>query len=165
VPVYVSQNHKLGTITSSRRFKEHIAPMNVASESIYGLKPVSFRYKKDIDATGTQQFGLVAEEVEEVNPALVIRDEEGKPFTVRYDQINAMLLNEFLKEHRKMEQQARSIEEQKARIATLQSLAAKQGKAVQELATHISEQDAKLQKVSAQLEMSRSAPRTVLNDQ
>ena len=79
--------------------------MDKASEALFALKPVTFRYKKEIDPAGTSQFGLVAEEVEKVNPDLVVRDKEGKPYTVRYDQVNAMLLNEFLKEHRKVEQQ------------------------------------------------------------
>ena len=103
IGVLVNGNGKLGTTTSSRRFKEEIKPMNKASEDLFDLKPVSFRYKKDIDPAGTSQLGLVAEDVEKVNPALVVRDKEGKPYSVRYDQVNAMLLNEFLKEHRKVE--------------------------------------------------------------
>ena len=102
--VYVNSDGKLGTSTSSKRFKEDIQPMNKASEAILALRPVSFRYKKEIDPKAIPQFGLVAEEVEKVNPDLVVRDKEGKPYTVRYDQVNAMLLNEFLKEHRKVEQ-------------------------------------------------------------
>ena len=93
---------KLGTTTSSRRFKEDIKPMNDASEALFALKPVTFRYKKEIDPQGIPQFGLIAEEVAEVNPQLVVRDKEGKVNTVRYEQINAMLLNEFLKEHKKV---------------------------------------------------------------
>ena len=84
-------------MTSSARFKDQIKPMDKASEAFFGLKPVAFRYKKEIDATGTSQFGLVAEEVEKVNRDLAVRDKEGKPYTVRYDAVNAMLLNEFLK--------------------------------------------------------------------
>ena len=99
--VYVNSNHKLGTLTSSRRFKDDIKPMERVSEGLFALKPVTFHYKKEIDPAGMQQFGLVAEEVEKVNPDLVVRDKEGKPYSVRYDQVNAMLLNEFLKEHRK----------------------------------------------------------------
>src|SRR5881227_4277281 len=94
---------------SSQRFKEEIKPMDHASEALFALKPVTFRYKKEIDATGTSQFGLVAEDVEKVNPGLVIRDKEGKPYSVRYDQVNAMLLNEFLKEHKKVEKQEATI--------------------------------------------------------
>jgi hypothetical protein len=111
--------------------------MDKASETILALKPVTFRYKKEIDSTGIPQFGLVAEEVEKVNPDLVTRDAEGKLYTVRYDAVNAMLLNEFLKEHR----------------------------TVQELKKEVAALSAGLQKVSAQLEMSKPAPKTVLNDQ
>ena len=101
--VFVNAAGKLGTSTSSRRFKQEIQPMDKASKTLFALKPVSFRYKKEIDPTGTSQLGLVAEDVEKVNPDLVVRDKEGKAYSVRYDQVNAMLLNEFLKEHRKVE--------------------------------------------------------------
>jgi len=143
IPVLIDSNNKLGTTTSSKRFKEDIKPMGNASEAILALRPVSFRYKKDIDPLGIPEFGLVAEEVEKVNPALVIRDPEGRPYTVRYEQVNAMLLNEFLKEHK-------TVQEQGAMIA-------RQQKAIEALT-------AGLQKVSAQLEMSKPAPQTVLND-
>jgi hypothetical protein len=103
IGVLVNGNGKLGTTTSSRRFKEEIKPMDQLSEALFALKPVSFHYKKEIDPAGTSQLGLVAEDVEKVNPDLVVRDKEGKPYSVRYDQVNAMLLNEFLKEHRKVE--------------------------------------------------------------
>ena len=103
IPVLINSNNKLGTTTSSKRFKQEIKAMDKASEALFSLKPVSFRYKKEIDPAGTSQLGLVAEEVEKVNPDLVVRDKEGKPYSVRYDQVNAMLLNEFLKEHRKVE--------------------------------------------------------------
>ena len=125
--------------------------MEKSSEAVLALKPVTFRYKKEVDSDGIPQFGLVAEDVEKVNPDLVVRDKEGKPYTVRYDQVNAMLLNEFLKEHRKNEQQESKIEEQEAKIA-------RQDKQIQALT-------AGLQKVSAQLELSKSAPQTVLNNQ
>jgi hypothetical protein len=97
--VYINGDNKLGTITSSKRFKGEIKPMDKTSEAILGLEPVSFRYKNEIDPTVTSQFGLVAEDVQKVNPDLVVRDKGGKPYSVRYDQVNAMLLNEFLKEH------------------------------------------------------------------
>jgi len=103
IGVLVNSNGRLGTTTSSARFKEQIRPMGKTSEELLALKPVTFRYKKEIDAAGTSQFGLVAEDVEKVNPDLVVRDKEGKPYSVRYDQVNAMLLNEFLKEHKKVE--------------------------------------------------------------
>ena len=101
--VFINSAGKLGTTTSSRRFKQDIKPMNDASETLFALQPVTFRYKKEIDPQGIPQFGLIAEEVEKVNPDLVVRDKEGKVNTVRYEQINAMLLNEFLKEHKKVE--------------------------------------------------------------
>ena len=119
IGVFVDSNGHLGTTTSSGRFKEAIKPMDKASETILGLKPVTFRYKQDLDPKGIRQFGLVAEEVEKVDPDLVVRDAQGKPYTVRYEAINAMLLNEFLKEHRE-------VQEQKATIAQLKSSAANQ---------------------------------------
>jgi len=149
--VFINNSGKLGTTTSSRRFKEEIKPMDKSSEAVLALKPVTFRYKKEVDSDGIPQFGLVAEDVEKVNPDLVVRDKEGKPYTVRYDQVNAMLLNEFLKEHRKNE-------EQEATIAQLKRDSAEQRKQIETLT-------AGLQKVSAQLEVSKSAPQTVLNNQ
>src|SRR5207302_8770654 len=107
---------KLGTMTSSVRFKEDIKPMDNVSEALFALKPVTFRYKKEIDPAGMHQFGLVAEEVEKVNPDLVVRDKEGKPYSVRYEQVNAMLLNEFLKEHLKNEEQEATIARQQKQI-------------------------------------------------
>ena len=101
--VFVDANDRLGTVTSSKRFKEDIKAMDKASGALFALKPVSFHYKKEFDPARTSQFGLVAEDVEKVNPDLVVRDKEGKAYSVRYDQVNAMLLNEFLKEHRKVE--------------------------------------------------------------
>jgi hypothetical protein len=135
--VFVNTDGQLGTMTSSARFKDEIKPMDKASTAILALKPVTFRYKKGIDPRRIPQFGLVAEDVEKVNPDLVVRDPEGKPYTVRYEAVNAMLLNEFLKEHRKVEQLKKQIE-----VLT-----------------------AGLQKVNAQLEVSKSAPQTVLNNQ
>ena len=111
--VFVNSAGHLGTLTSSARFKDDIKPMGDASEAILALKPVSFRYKKDIDPQGIPEFGLLAEEVEKVNPALVIRDPEGRPYTVRYEQVNAMLLNEFLKEHRTVQEQKAIVEQLK----------------------------------------------------
>src|SRR5207245_8997943 len=111
--VFINSAGKLGTSTSSRRFKEEIKPMDHASEALFSLKPVTFRYKKEIDPTGTSQFGLVAEDVEKINPNLVVRDEKGRVNTVRYDQVNAMLLNEFLQEHRKVQEEEATIAELK----------------------------------------------------
>ena len=108
--VFIDANNKLGTITSSKRFKEEIKPMEQASEALFALKPVTFRYKKQIDPSRLSQFGLVAEDVEKVNPELIVRDKQGKPYSVRYDQVNAMLLNEFLKEHKKVEKLEAALE-------------------------------------------------------
>jgi len=163
IPVLVNSDNKLGTTTSSKRFKEEIKAIDKASEVLLALKPVTFRYKKEIDPAGTPQFGLVAEDVEKVNPDLVVRDKEGKPYTVRYDQVNSMLLNEFLKAHRK-------IEEQQATIMQLNSGAAKQEGTISQLkrgmevfAATLEEQAAQIEKVSAQIEMSKPTPKVVLN--
>ena len=109
VTVIVDNDGHLGTLVSSARFKDDIKPMDKASESILALKPVTFHYKKELDPKGTPQFGLVAEQVEKIDPHLVARDAQGKPYSVRYDAVNAMLLNEFLKEHRKVEDQGATI--------------------------------------------------------
>ena len=110
VGVIIDSSGHLGTTTSSARFKEAIKPMDKASEAILALKPVAFRYKKELDPDGIPQFGLVAEDVAKVDPALVARDDQGKPYTVRYEAVNAMLLNEFLKEHAKVEQLKKDFE-------------------------------------------------------
>jgi hypothetical protein len=146
--VYVNSDNKIGTLASSRRFKEEIKPMEKASETILGLKPVTFRYKKDIDPSHALSFGLIAEDVAKVSPELITRDEKGNPQTVRYDAVNAMLLNEFLKEHRKVEQQRKDFE----------AAIARQQKQIEALT-------AGLQKVSAQLQVGKAAPKTVLNNQ
>ena len=150
IPVLINSNNKLGTTTSSKRFKEDIKPMDKASEALFALNPVTFRYKKEVDATATSQLGLVAEDVEKVNPDLVVRDQEGKPYSVRYDQVNAMLLNEFLKEHRKVQE--------------LETNDAEQQREIKALIATVKEQAAQIQKVSAQLELNRLAPQTVLNN-
>jgi hypothetical protein len=144
--VAMDSSGHLGTVGSSRRFKKEIRPMARASEAILALKPVTFRYKAEIDPAETAQFGLVAEEVEKVSPDLVVKDKEGKPYTVRYDQVNAMLLNEFLKEHAKVQQLKEDFE---SRIA-------EQQKQIEALT-------AGLQKVSAQLDLNKPAPQTALN--
>jgi hypothetical protein len=114
--VTVNSSGKLGVAASSARFKQAIQPMDNASEAILALQPVTFRYRQEIDPEGTPQFGLVAEQVEKVNPDLVTRDEAGQIFTVRYEAVNAMLLNEFLKEHRKVEEQETTITELKKEL-------------------------------------------------
>jgi trimeric autotransporter adhesin len=163
-PVLIDSGRKLGTMTSSKRFKEGVKPMDQTSEALYALKPVTFRYRNDIDPAGTSQFGLVAEDVEKVNPDLVVRDNEGKPYSVRYDQVNAMLLNEFLKEHKQIQAQQSKIEKEEQKmqlqertIGELRSTLVQQQKQIQRLT-------AGLQKVSAHVEMSRNAPSVVRND-
>jgi hypothetical protein len=132
---------QLGTASSLERFKKEIKPMDKASEAILALKPVTFHYKSD--KTGTPQFGLIAEEVAAVNPDLVVRDKDGEIYTVRYDQVNAMLLNEFLKEHS-------TVQELKNQVAVLTAT--------------VKEQAALIQKISAQVELNKVAPQTVLNN-
>src|SRR4030095_10701757 len=122
VAVIVDADGHLGTTTSSARYKEAIKAMDNASEAILALKPVTFRYKHELDPKGIPQFGLVAEDVEKVNPDLVVRDAAGKVYTVRYDAVNAMLLNEFLKEHRKNEEQGAIIARQQKQIDALTAL-------------------------------------------
>jgi len=116
VAVIVDRTGHLGTTTSSARFKEAIKPMDKTSEAILSLQPVTFRYKHELDPASIPQFGLVAEDVEKVNPDLVARDEQGKPYTVRYEAVNAMLLNEFLKEHKKVQPLAATVGKLQSRI-------------------------------------------------
>jgi hypothetical protein len=155
--VRVDSAGHLGTVASSARFKKEIKPMDKASETILALHPVTFCYKEEIDGKGIPQFGLIAEEVEKVNPNLVERDQQNKPYTVRYEAVNAMLLNEFLKEHKTVQ---------------------KQQKQIDNLEAELKEQKALIQKVSAQLttgrarvaaatglEISKCAPQTVINNQ
>src|SRR6266480_1390739 len=159
--VVVNANGRLGVATSSSHFKDEIKPMDKASDAILALKPVTFRYKKEIDPDAIPQFGLVAEDVEKVNPALVVHDEQGKPFTVRYDAVNAMLLNEFLKEHQKVEEQRCKVQEQEATIVQLkqdfQSKFAEQQKQIKALTTG-------LEKVNNQLELNKPAPQMAVNN-
>jgi hypothetical protein len=172
IPVLIDSAGQLGTVSSSRRFKKEIRPMDTASDAILALKPVTFHYKSD--KRDTPQFGLIAEEVAAVNPNLVVRDEKGDIYTVRYDAVNAMLLNEFLKEHKRVQgqgrqmaeqaiqiqEQNRKLEEQETIITQLkedfQSKLAEQQKQIEALTSG-------LQKVSAQMEMNRLAPQVVRN--
>jgi len=155
-PVVINSSGKLGVSgTSSIRFKEAVEAMDKASDGILKLKPVTFRYQKQIDPDGIPQFGLVAEEVEKVNPDLITRDEEGKAITVRYEAVNAMLLNEFLKEHRNVAEQQSTIVDLKATVAKQQdafeSKIAQQQKQIEALV-------AALQKVSAAVDLNKVAP-------
>jgi hypothetical protein len=141
--VMVDSVGHLGTITSSARYEEAIQPIEKLSEAILALRPVTFRYKHGLDPQGIPQFGLVAEQVEKVNPDLVARDDQGKPYTVRYEAVNAMLLNEFLEEHRKVE--------------TLETT-------VTQLQSALKKQAAQIEKISARFETNRSAPRVVADE-
>jgi hypothetical protein len=143
--VGIDANGKMGTAASSRRFKRDIKPMDKASDAILALKPVSFHYNSD--ARSTPCFGLIAEEVAEVSPDLVVRDKNGEILSVRYDQVNAMLLNEFLKEHKRMQE--------------LKAIVVQQQKAVDALIAHSKEQDSKIERVTDQLEMSNATKQVV----
>src|SRR4029077_19476353 len=138
-----------------------------SSEALFALKPVTFHYKRELDADRLPQFGLVAEDVEKVNPDLIVRDKDGKPYSVRYEQVNAMLLNEFLKEHREVEELRAGAVKQEAVIADLESTLVKQEKSFQlKLAKQEEQIEALtlgLQKVSAKIEISRHAPQLVTN--
>jgi hypothetical protein len=142
--VKINAAGQLGTAPSSERFKEAIKPMEKASEAILALKPVTVRYTKEIDPERIPQFGLIAEEVAKASPDLVVPDKEGRPYSVRYDQVNAMLLNEFLKEHQTVQEQQKEIDTLKAELK---------------------EQRALIQKVNDKVELDKPAPQTVLNNQ
>jgi len=144
VGVIIDTSGHLGTVVSSERFKDEIKPMDKVSEAILALRPVTFRYKRQLDPDGIPQFGLVAEDVEKVNPDLVARDAQGKPYTVRYEAVNAMLLNEFLKEHRTVQEQQNEIDVLRAELK---------------------EQRALIQKVNDKVELAKPVPQTVLNNQ
>jgi uncharacterized coiled-coil protein SlyX len=161
----------LGHATSSRRYKEEIRKMNQASEALYQLKPVTFRYKKEIDRTQALSFGLIAEEVAEVNPDLIVRNSAGKP-----EAVNAMLLNEFLKEHRKVQEQETAITQLRSTVATQQSTIAQQRndfearitelkRELETVVARFKAQDAKIQKVSDRLEFWMSASQTVVSSE
>jgi Chaperone of endosialidase len=162
LPVVVSDGGQLGTAASSRRFKEEIKPMERASEAILALKPVTFHYKSDPSVT--PHFGLIAEEVAEINPHLVVRDKKGEIYTVRYDAVNAMLLNEFLKEHKKVEEQQATIGQLKANAAKHEVTIAEFKKDIGILTAQLKEQAAQIQKVSDKWELTRSRPQMVFND-
>ena len=180
--VYVNADNKIGTLVSSRRFKDEIKPMDTASEAILALKPVSFHYKKEIEPNGAIMFGLIAEEVEQVDPDLVTRNDKGEAEAVRYEAVNAMLLNEFLKEHRTVEKQEATIAQLKSTVAQqqkdFQATAAQQQKQIEALTTGLQKVTDQLAAASPSgdgLELSKFAigrirsggpgPRTVLNNQ
>jgi hypothetical protein len=158
LPVRIDVRGRLGTQPSSRRFKDDIKPTDKASQAILGLQPVTFHYKDDSKCR--PEFGLIAEEVAQVDPNLVARDKEGKPYTVRYDQVNAMLLNEFLKEHKKVQQlEAASAQQRNDFEATIAELR----KEIAGVVARSRDQEEKIQKVSAQVELNKTVSRKVAN--
>ena len=163
--VMIQSNGRLGTIVSSRRFKKEIKSMDNASEQLFSLKPVTFLYNEEIDPVGISQFGLVAEDVEKVNPDLIVRDKGGKPYSVRYEQVNAMLLNEFLKEHRTVQAQQEKIGEQEKTLCELKSALAQQEKTFQSKFTQQQEQiellTSGVRKLCDQLHLNEAATRVV----
>jgi hypothetical protein len=159
--VMCGSDGKLGANASSRRFKHDIKPIDKVSEAILALKPVSFRYNND--STNTPWFGLIAEDVAQVSEDLIVRDKEGKPFGVRYEEVNAMLLNEFLKEHRNVAEQQSAIAELKATVTQQQrQVIAQQATAAQQQ-KQIEALTATIQKVSDQVALSKPAPQLVAN--
>jgi hypothetical protein len=156
VPVMIASDGHLGVATSSARFKDDIQPMKDASDVLLSLQPVTFRYKKELDSLGTPQFGLVAEQVAKVDPNLVARDDSGQPYTVRYEAVNAMLLNEFLKEHR-------TVAAQNAQIELLEKRLGEQDKINAEMRAALGAQAEQIQKVNAQLATQQPAARLVSN--
>src|SRR5213079_2773066 len=162
--VVVNAAGKLGVAPSSERFKQEIKPMDKASEAILQLEPITFRYKHELDPDGIPQFGLVAEQVENVNPDLVVRDEDGRVNTVRYEAVNAMLLNEFLKEHRNVAEQESTIAELKTTVAQQQKQIAAQQAIVAQQQKQIEAVTATVRRVSERVELSAPAPRIAANE-
>src|SRR3954452_3112684 len=162
-PVYVNSAGRLGTSPSSRRFKKDIADMDSASEALLALRPVPFHYKEEFDSKRIPQFGLVAEEVAKICPDLVVRDSKGEIYSVRYEAVNAMLLNEFLKEHRKVERQEATMTQLKSAIAQQDATIAQQQKETNALVARFDEQALQIRKVSHQLELNRPAPQLTSN--
>ena len=158
-PVGVNSQGQLGVRPSSTRFKEEIKPMDKASEAILALQPVSFRYRKELDPKATPQFGLVAEDVAKVNPDLVMMDDQGKPFTVRYEEVNAMLLNEFLKEHRRVETQAAIITEMKLTATKQDAAIAELRSQLKALSARVDEQGRGITEVSLSRQLVADSPR------
>ncbi|MGI8957337.1 MAG: tail fiber domain-containing protein [Chthoniobacterales bacterium] len=158
--VGINADGQLGVRASSARFKEAIKPMNKASEAILSLRPVSFRYRKALDPKSAPQFGLIAEEVAKVDPDLVVCDEKGKPFSVRYEEVNAMLLNEFLKEHRKVQGLEETVAQLKSAVAQQKDLQA----TVAHLQSALEKQASQIQKVSDQVAASKTAPPMIVTN-
>lgn len=155
VGVIINANGQLGTVQSSARFKDRIKPMDKASEALLALEPVTFRYKHDLDPDSIPQFGLIAEQVEKVDPNLVVRDEDGRVTTVRYEAVNAMLLNEFLKEHITVRELKTTVAKQQKEF---QATVAQQQKQIEALTSG-------LQKVNEQVALQKAAPQIAANQQ
>ena len=162
LPVLIDSAGQIGTLSSSRRFKKDIKPMNETSEAILALRPVTFHYKND--NSGTPQFGLIAEEVAQANPDLVMRDDQGEIYTVRYEAVNAMLLNEFLKQHRTAQEQEASIEQLKSTVAKEEAIIARQQKEMGALMDELEQQEAQIQNVKAQIKLSKPVSRLARNN-
>jgi hypothetical protein len=162
ISVLIDSAGQLGTLSSSRRFKKDIKPMDKSSEAILALKPVTFHYKND--KTGAPQFGLIAEEAAEVNPDLVVRDDHREIYTVRYEAVNAMLLNEFLKQHRKAQEQEASLEQLKSTVAKQEAIIVQQQKEMGALMDELKQQGAQIQNVKAQIKVSKSVSQVALNN-
>jgi Chaperone of endosialidase len=160
-PVYIQSNGRLGTLASSRRYKDEIKPMDKTSEALFALQPVTFRYKQEMDPSRRLSFGLLAEDVAEVSPALVSRDKEGKPQTVRYEAVNAMLLNEFLKEHKAFLEEQRTVLGLKNEIAALSAIVRAQAAQIQEVRTKV----AGGSPLRGELALQRPASHTVADNQ
>jgi hypothetical protein len=158
VGVIINSSGQLGTIQSSARYKDDVKPMDKASEAILALRPVAFRYKEELDPDKIPQFGLIAEDVEKVSPDLVVRDEEGRVTTVRYEAVNAMLLNEFLKEHSK-------VQTLEATVAQQRQESQAQRTEIKNLIATLKEQAAQIQKVSDRVELSQPTPQVAANNQ
>ncbi|HEY4273000.1 MAG TPA: tail fiber domain-containing protein [Candidatus Udaeobacter sp.] len=168
IPVLIDPDGQLGTMSSSRQFKKDIKPMDQASEGILKLNPVTFHYKNHRDIKKSKQeleFGLIAEDVAEVNPDLVARNKDGEIYSVRYDAVNVMLLNEFLKQHKKVEEQQANITQLNSKMVTQAAIIARQQKGMEVLTAQVKEQAAQIQKVSAQIQLNKSAARTVASGQ
>jgi len=159
VPVLIDSAGQLGTMSSSQRYKHEIKPMDRTSESILSLKPVTFEYKSD--TTNTPQFGLIAEQVAEVNPELVVRDNNGEIYSVRYEAVNAMLLNEFLKAHQKIEEQQGTMDQLKSNAANQERTISELKSDMRVLMAQLKEQASQIKKVSTQLDMSKAPLRVI----
>src|SRR5438046_3404147 len=163
--VQVNGDGQLGVAPSSERFKVEVKPMDKASEVMFAFEPVTFHYKRELDPKGIPQFGLIAEDVAKMNPDLVARDVQGKIYTVRYEAVNAMVLNEFLKQHRKVQQQEETITQIKSTMAKQEAIIAQQQQEITVVTASLKEQASQIENVCAQLQAAKPASKLVVNDQ